>query len=106
MGSETYGSDEPLGVLVRRIVGLDRTAAKAALADFLAEGQYSADQIRFVDLVIDHLVDNGLIDLAQLFEPPFTDIHAEGVAGVMGENAETFIGAVRRINANATGVAQ
>ncbi|TWT71651.1 DEAD/DEAH box helicase family protein [Crateriforma conspicua] len=103
---ETYGSDEPLGVLVRRIVGLDRTAAKSALADFLAEGQYTADQIRFVDLVIDHLVDNGLIDLAQLFEPPFTDIHAEGVAGVMGKNAETFIGAVRQINANATGVAQ
>lgn len=97
---ETFGSEEPLGALVRRIVGLDRSAAKAALGEFLAEGQYTADQIRFVDLVIDHLVDNGLIDPAQLFEPPFTDIHAEGVVGVMGANAESFVGAVRQINNN------
>jgi hypothetical protein len=59
---ETFGSEEPLGALVRRIVGPDRSTAKVALSEFLTEAQYTADQIRFVDLVIDHLVDNGLID--------------------------------------------
>lgn len=67
---------------------------------YITVGQYTADQIRFVDLVVDHLVENGLIKPAQLFDPPFTDIHAEGVAGVMGEAAEIFIGAVRQINEN------
>ncbi len=104
--AETFGSEEPLGALVRKIVGLDRSAAKVALGEFLTEGQYTegqytGDQIRFVNLVIDHLVDNGLIDPSQLFDPSFTDIHAGGVAGVMGDTAESFIGAVRQINNNA-----
>ena len=98
---ETYGTEEPLGVLVRRILGLDRNAAKAALAQFLNEGQYTADQIRFVDLVIDHLATNGLIDPERLFEPPFTDTHHEGVSGVLGPKAEQFIETIRKINENA-----
>jgi type I restriction enzyme R subunit len=98
---ETYGSAEPLGALVRRIIGLDRNAAKNALSDFLAEGTYSADQIRFVNLIVDHLAANGLMDPAMLFEPPFTDFHAEGVIGVLGDDAEKVVGVLKRINLNA-----
>ena len=88
-------------MLVRRITGLDRNAAKEAFADFLDEGQYTADQIRFIDLIIDHLAANGLMEPKQLFEPPFTESHHEGVSGVMGDSAAAIIKAVRRINQNA-----
>ena len=47
---EEFGG-EPLGLLVRRVVGLDRRAAKAALADFLREVPLSADQQRFAGAV-------------------------------------------------------
>ena len=73
---ETYGSDEPLALLVRRIVGLDANAAKAAFAEFLAEGQYSADQIQFINLIIDHLVADGMMKPELLFAPPFTDFQS------------------------------
>ena len=97
----TYGSDEPLGSLIRQIVGLDRNAAKSAFANFLTIGQYTADQIRFVDLIIDHLVSNGIMDPKRLFERPFTDFHDQGVAGVLGEEAGTIIELISQINNNA-----
>jgi len=96
----TYGSDEPLALLVRQIVGLDANAAKAAFSEFLAEGKYSADQIQFINLVIDHLVHNGMINPKLLFEPPFTDFHDLGVAGVLEDDAEKIIGVIEQINAN------
>ena len=98
---ETFGSDEPLGLFVRRIVGLDQNAAKTAFAEFLDEGKYSADQIRFVNLIIDHLVQNGLVNPEQLFDPPFSDIHVEGVIGVWGTESEGLIEVVRNVNSNA-----
>lgn len=40
-------------MFVRSLVGLDRNAAKTAFADFLDDQRYSADQITFVNLLID-----------------------------------------------------
>ena len=98
---ETYGSDEPLALLVRRIVGLDANAAKSAFAEFLAEGEYSADQIQFINLIIDHLVANGMMKPELLFAPPFTDFHDHGIAGILGDDAERVIGVINQINDNA-----
>ena len=53
---ESYGTDQPLGQLVREIIGLDPKAAKEAFAEFLTLGTLSADQITFIDQIIDHLV--------------------------------------------------
>ena len=93
----TYGSDEPLALLVRQIVGL---GANAAFSEFLADGKYSADQIQFINLVIDHLVHNGMMNPKLLFEPPFTDFHDLGVAGVLEDDAEKIIGVIEQINSN------
>jgi type I restriction enzyme R subunit len=97
---QTYG-DQPLGELIRRIVGLDRQAAKEAFADFLAEGTLSADQIRFIDQIIEHLVRNGVMNLEALYEPPFTDIHYEGLDGVLPAEADKVISIINRVNENA-----
>ena len=47
--NETYGTDQPLGKLIREIVGLDPNTAKVAFADFLGRGTLSADQITFIN---------------------------------------------------------
>ena len=99
--NQTFGEDQPLGELIRRIVGLDRSAAKAAFAEFLSEGTYPPNQIRFIDLIVDHLVANGVMDPKQLFDTPFTEEHHEGVAGIFGDDATAVIAAITEINQNA-----
>ena len=96
----TYG-DQPLGELIRRIVGLDRNAAKEAFAEFLAEGTLSADQIRFIDQIIEHLARNGVMNLEALYEPPFTDMHYEGLDGILPDHADKIISIINRVNENA-----
>jgi len=68
-----YG-EKPLGEFVREIVGLDMTAAKAAFADYLNDVSLDADQIYFVNQIIEYIVHNGVMkDLSVLQEAPFTD---------------------------------
>ncbi|ADE16972.1 type III restriction protein res subunit (plasmid) [Nitrosococcus halophilus Nc 4] len=97
---KTYG-EAPLGELIRRIVGLDRNAAKEAFAEFLSHSTLRADQIRFIDQIIEHLARNGVMDLEALYEPPFTDIHYEGIDGVLPEQADKVIAIIKKVNKNA-----
>ena len=68
-----YGK-KPLGEFVREIVGLDMIAAKAAFADYLNNVNLDADQIYFVNQIIEYIVRNGVMkDMSVLQEAPFTD---------------------------------
>lgn len=68
-----YG-EKPLGEFVREIVGLDMAAAKAAFADYLNNVNLDADQIYFVNQIIEYIVRNGVMkDMSVLQEAPFTD---------------------------------
>lgn len=67
-----------LGLFVRSLIGLDRGAAKEALADFLAGKTLSANQIQFINLIVDHLTEHGIVDAAMLYESPFTDLTPRG----------------------------
>lgn len=49
-------------------MGLDRGAAKDAMAGFTAGKALSANQLEFINLVVDHLTAHGVMDLAQLYE--------------------------------------
>jgi len=71
-----------LGVFIRSLVGLDREAAKQAFSDFLNGKTLTANQIEFIDMVIDYLTDRGLMDPRRLYESPFTDLDDQGVSGV------------------------
>jgi type I restriction enzyme R subunit len=66
------------GVFIRGLVGLDRSAAKEAFAEFLDAQRYTANQIEFVNLVIDYLTENGLIEARRFYESPFTDLSPTG----------------------------
>jgi type I restriction enzyme, R subunit len=71
-----------LGLFVRSLVGLDRGAAKEAFAQFLAGTTLSANEIEFVDMIINHLTEHGVMSAALLYESPFTDITPHGPDGL------------------------
>jgi len=71
-----------LGLFVRSLVGLDRQAAKEALAGFLNGKTWSANQIEFVNLIVDHLTAHGVMEAAMLYESPFTDLTPRGPDGL------------------------
>jgi type I restriction enzyme, R subunit len=98
---QTYGTEQPLGKLVREIIGLDVNAAKEAFGQFLSLGTLTADQVTFINQIIDHLVHNGLMDPKALFEPPFTDFHDQGIIGVLPQLAQDIVRTIRWINENA-----
>ena len=71
-----------LGLFVRSLVGLDRQAAKEALAGFLNGKTRTANQIEFVNLIVDHLTAHGVMEAAMLYESPFTDLTPRGPDGL------------------------
>jgi type I restriction enzyme R subunit len=75
-------SGSGLGLFVREMIGLDREAAKQVFDGFLAGKTLTANQIQFVNLVIDYLTQSGWMRAAQLYESPFTDYSPRGVEGV------------------------
>ena len=94
--------EKPLGTFIRQLVGLDINAAKEAFSRFLDAGIYNSDQINFVNQVIDYLAHNGILDMAQIFEPPFTNYHGESAYGFFDEGTVVeLFGAIRKVNANA-----
>jgi type I restriction enzyme R subunit len=63
---------------VRSLVGLDRAAVQAAFGDFLSAGTASVAQIEFIEMVVEHLTDQGTLNPESLYEPPFTDVAPTG----------------------------
>ncbi len=95
---QTHG----LGLFVRSLVGLDREAAKRALAKFLTGGTLSANQIEFVSLIVDHLTQHGVMDPALLYESPFTDLNPQGPEGLFPSAVVTeLVRVLERIKATA-----
>ena len=67
-----------LGLFVRSLIGLDREAAKEAMAGFIAGRTLSANQLEFINLVVDHLTAHGAMPAERLYESPFTDLSPQG----------------------------
>lgn len=97
---KAYGK-QPLGAFIRSLVGLDRAAAQEAFAEFLNEGSLNADQMTFINQIIDHLVRNGMMNPERLFEQPFTDLNPEGIAGIFPERAEKVLAVIDGVNRKA-----
>jgi type I restriction enzyme, R subunit len=82
-------SGNGLGLFVRSVVGLDREAAKHAFDGFLSGKTLTANQIQFVNLVIDYLTQAGWMTPSQLYESPFTDFSPRGIEGVFDSTQVT-----------------
>ncbi|WP_217602367.1 DEAD/DEAH box helicase family protein [Chitinophaga sp. GbtcB8] len=93
---------KPLGKFVRSILGLEINAAKEAFAEFLDKGNFSAQQINFINTIIDYLSVKGTIDKQMLFDQPFTDFSDQGLSGVFDlTQGAKIISIVDGINNNA-----
>ncbi|WP_438002344.1 DEAD/DEAH box helicase family protein [Sorangium sp. So ce185] len=72
--------------VLRGLVGLDPAAVDEAFTGFVHKHpRLSAQQLRFMQVLKNHIAQNGGIELERLYEPPFTTIHAEGIDGVFTE---------------------
>jgi len=74
---------EGLGLFVRSLVGMDRQAALDSLSEFVGDKTLNANQLHFVDMIVQQLTENGVVDVGALYESPYSDAaprpsHARG----------------------------
>jgi type I restriction enzyme R subunit len=100
-----YGTDRPLGQFIRSIVGLDRKAVREAFSHFISNPGFSADQITFINRILEYFSRNGYMEKGALLEQPFTDIHFQGPYGIFtGDQVIDIISIIDTINNNAVGL--
>ena len=92
-----------LGVYVRGMVGLDRDAATDALAGFIAGRTLTANQLDFLNLIVNYLTEHGVMDAGRLYESPFTEIAPLGPESLFsGEDINALVAVLDRVRATAS----
>jgi type I restriction enzyme R subunit len=67
----------------RGLVGLDPVAVEQAFTEFVHKHpNLSSQQLRFLQVLQNHIAQNGGIEIERLYEPPFTTLHAESMDGL------------------------
>jgi len=74
-----------LAGFVRSLVGLDRDAVQESLSEFIGDSSMNSSQMHFLQLVVDHLCENGEVPVKALYDPPFTDAAPSGPDDLLGE---------------------
>ena len=82
---ETAGN---LASAIRGIIGLDAEAVNARFTDFAQQHKLNSAQLRFLDLLKNHIRDYGAIELDQLYEVPFTSLDKDGLDGVFPDEKQ------------------
>jgi type I restriction enzyme R subunit len=73
----------------RGLVGLAAEAVEQAFTAFVHKHpRLSAQQLQFLQVLQNHIAQNGGIELERLYEPPFTTLHAESVDGIFTNPAD------------------
>jgi type I restriction enzyme R subunit len=80
-------------------VGLDRQAMSELFSAFIAGGTATADQIEFINLVIEHLTASGVMEPDLLYKSPFIDIAPQGPEQVFDDARVTqLFAAIEQLN--------
>ncbi|KKI84828.1 DEAD/DEAH box helicase family protein [Shouchella clausii] len=98
--------DTPITKLVRQIVGLDPKAANEAFSEFLTNEKLNIQQCRFVKLIIDYVVKNGVMDKKVLQQDPFKSVGS--IVELFKDNiddARKVMGVIDEINRNSEEIA-
>lgn len=100
---KNYG-EQPLGKFIRSILGLEEEAIQQSFSIFIDAGNLRAEQIQFIRTIVSHFKINGILELRQLAQPPFTDINDKGIFGLFeDEDQDKIIRIVEDVNRNAVG---
>ncbi|WP_417315928.1 DEAD/DEAH box helicase family protein [Cycloclasticus pugetii] len=86
--NEFYGrTADQLHVTLQELIGLEPAKVNEHFTDFVhRHPNLTAVQVRFLDLLKTYIANNGYIDIAKLYEPPFTSVNPNGVDGVFKES--------------------
>ena len=91
-----------LGLFIRSLVGLDHEAALEAFAAYLDGTKFTAEQIRFINLIVNELTANGVMEPARLYESPYTDHAPTGPETVFSEGqVDDIVDILKAVRANA-----
>ena len=102
---ETAFRNEQFGIVVRKIAHLDHDAVAKAFADFINSGNLNTKQIAFINKIISHIEQNGIMEPATLMDKPF-DHPVNFISLFPGQMNRRVIEIINSINANAVTVAE
>ena len=79
-------------------------AVAEAFSGFISDSGATADQIEFIEMVIEHLTEKGVMDPGLLYESPFIDVAPEGPQQVFDfEKTKKLVEVIRGLNESAAG---
>jgi type I restriction enzyme R subunit len=90
-----------LDLAIRRIIGLDSKFLDKQFKEFIHQNpNLNPTQIKFIQMLQNHIGKYGAIKLETLFESPFTNVHSEGIYGVFPDSSQLnqIINLVKEIN--------
>jgi type I restriction enzyme R subunit len=76
-----------LDIAIRSIIGLDPETVKDRFSAFVRKHtKLNSMQLRFLQLLQNHIAKYGSIEIERLYEAPFTTLSADGVDGIFAED--------------------
>lgn len=80
---EYFQQAESLDQAIREIIGMDADAVRKRFTQFVqAHPNLASHQIKFLDLLQNHITKFGSIKTDDLYEPPFTTLHSDSLDGL------------------------
>ena len=74
-----------LDLAIRSIIGLDGAAVNDQFCEFVQNHNLTSTQIKFLDLLQNHIARYGTIEIDRLYEAPFTTFDSNGIEGVFND---------------------
>jgi len=96
--NEFYGRDASgLQETLRELVGLNPAAVEQHFTEFLHNHPtLTAQQTRFMNLLKNYLAEHAVIEIAKLYEAPFTHVSGDGIDGVFkSDDVDTLVSVLK-----------
>lgn len=77
-----------LDLAIRSIIGLDAATVHERFTAFVHRHNLNSAQLRFLDLLQNHIARYGSIEVARLYDPPFTTVHTDSLDGLFPDETE------------------